>query len=586
MNLNYDKIKAKHEHGGNQWTSYSDLFLVLSVVFLLLYVVANLRSGTTSFASHAQMQSMKAEVEDLRKQIKAYEVLREDYLQKGASQDEVKVYQELMGQLTLLENDAKDERKALYKQAQEAQEKEKALNQYQSLVKNIISANLVAQSRVKKREEVIEEKSQEIVENKQVIAQKEKDITDLNRNVSEKQAAIDENNRRIADIHDRLEKKIKETKAAWRSKYKSEKAMQAAIAKMRDESEERIASLKGENNKVAGELHSARAEIATKDREARKLLTALQETETQKQAAIGNLRRAHEESIARERAAFESGIARERLSAEAKLAKEREYRESVERKNATYNQKLGTLNDELSKARSEIAAVEGKFKGTLAQVEGEFKKQIGEIQAQKAGLSRELAGAQAKLNSQKLLASRIRQNFAKAGIHAEVDGKTGDVMIQFKDEYFDTGRADLKNGMKHTLEKMMPVYAKSLLQDPKVAERIGSVEIVGFASPTYKGKYVDPDSLSTEDREAVNFNMDLSYQRAKSIFEYVFDPNKMTFGHQKQLLPMVKVSGRSYLSTERIQGRDLSSVKNGGYCSVYDCKKSQRVIIKFNLRDE
>ena len=44
MSLDYDKIKKKEE--ANQWTSNSDLFMVLSVVFLLLYVVSSLRNGT------------------------------------------------------------------------------------------------------------------------------------------------------------------------------------------------------------------------------------------------------------------------------------------------------------------------------------------------------------------------------------------------------------------------------------------------------------------------------------------------------------------------------------------------------------
>ena len=47
MGLDY---KKKHSHGGGDsesfWTSYSDLFLGLSSIFLMLYVVASLRTGT------------------------------------------------------------------------------------------------------------------------------------------------------------------------------------------------------------------------------------------------------------------------------------------------------------------------------------------------------------------------------------------------------------------------------------------------------------------------------------------------------------------------------------------------------------
>ncbi len=183
-----------------------------------------------------------------------------------------------------------------------------------------------------------------------------------------------------------------------------------------------------------------------------------------------------------------------------------------------------------------------------------------------------------------MLAEQIMRNFAKAGIKASVDGKTGDVTINFENEYFATGSANLKDGMKSILQKTIPVYAQSLFQDKKIASRISSVEIIGFASPTYKGKFVDPDSLSPETRSAVNYNMDLSYQRAKSIFEHVFDTTKMNFGAQQTLLPLVKVSGRSYLASDRLKGRALGS--DHDYCKTNDCQKSQKVIIKFNLRDE
>jgi outer membrane protein OmpA-like peptidoglycan-associated protein len=239
------------------------------------------------------------------------------------------------------------------------------------------------------------------------------------------------------------------------------------------------------------------------------------------------------------------------------------------------------LQQERELEASQRAALDNAGK-QLARAHGDMNS----LQKNNQGLSADLASAQAKLNAQKELASQISKNFAAAGIDASVDGKTGDVVINFQGEYFDTGRADLKNGMKSILEKTFPIYAKSLMENPKIAKRIGSVEIVGFASPTFKGKSVDPSSLSAESREAVNYNMDLSYQRAKSIFEHVFDTNKMQFEDQRKLLPLVKVSGRSYLATDKLPGRNTANTDGSDYCSMFDCKKSQRVIIKFNLKEE
>ena len=234
------------------------------------------------------------------------------------------------------------------------------------------------------------------------------------------------------------------------------------------------------------------------------------------------------------------------------------------------------MNGDLEKTRSSIHDIEGKYQKSIQSLEHTNQALAGDLQA-----------SQRKLNEQRMLAQAIKKNFADAGVSASVDEKTGDVVINFQNEYFETGSSDLKNGMKQILQKTFPVYAKSLLQNPAVAKHISSVEIVGFASPTYKGKSVDPESLSPENREAVNYNMDLSYQRAKAIFEHVFDTNKMQFQYQRDLLPMVKVSGRSYLASDRLSGRTPAALKPGeDFCSVFDCKKSQRVIVKFNLKEE
>jgi hypothetical protein len=137
--------------------------------------------------------------------------------------------------------------------------------------------------------------------------------------------------------------------------------------------------------------------------------------------------------------------------------------------------------------------------------------------------------------------------------------------------------------MKATLLKAMPIYSKSLLADKKISSKISAVEIIGFASPTYKGKYVDPTSLDPNSRKAVDYNLDLSYQRARSLFQYVFDENNMKFQHQKDMLPLIKVTGRSFLPEK--DGRAPAG-KPGDFCAAHDCRKAQRVIMRFNFEDK
>ena len=180
------------------------------------------------------------------------------------------------------------------------------------------------------------------------------------------------------------------------------------------------------------------------------------------------------------------------------------------------------------------------------------------------------------------VAQRIKDDFAQAGISADVDSGTGDVILDFGKDYFDTDSHRLKSGMRKTIREAIPVYAKSLFDITSESTQISSVEIIGFASPTYGGKPVDPTELSAANQRAVNYNLDLSYERAKSIFEYAFDTRKLKFQHQDSMLPLIKVTGRSFF-TEQVNPEDTGNLTREEFCQQYNCYESQRVIIKFGL---
>ena len=63
MSFDYNAIRIKKPPGGAQWASYSDLFMVLAFIFLLMYMVASLRTGMISITTHAQIQEVKEELE-------------------------------------------------------------------------------------------------------------------------------------------------------------------------------------------------------------------------------------------------------------------------------------------------------------------------------------------------------------------------------------------------------------------------------------------------------------------------------------------------------------------------------------------
>lgn len=223
MSLDYQKLKQKNQDEGSFWTSYSDLFMVLSVVFLLLYVVGSLRTGTSSVQNMIEHQKLKAESQDLKKQIQAYNALKDDYLEKEASDDEAKMYEELMSKLSLLQDEAHEEKRQLEAQAQENEAKAKALNQYQQMVRNIINTNLLSNKKIKTRNEMIVKKNdaikvmdqtiqtqtQDIKEKAQTIASNRKQIEQQEKEIFEKQQVLDQKKQQVAMLESQVEEKAK-----------------------------------------------------------------------------------------------------------------------------------------------------------------------------------------------------------------------------------------------------------------------------------------------------------------------------------------------------------------------------------------
>jgi len=633
MSLDYQKLKSKQQEDGSFWTSYSDLFMVLSVVFLLLYVVGSLRSGTSSVQNQIEHQKLKAEAQDYKKQIQAYNALKDDYLEKEASAEEAKMYDELMSKLSLLQEEATEEKKQLEAKANENEAKAKALNQYQQMVRNIVNTSLLSNKKIKFRNEVIvkkndeikdmdstiqtqtkdisekaqlisqnraqiEKQEKEIYEKQQILDQKKQQVAMLESQVNEKAKTIQTNQSKINSLNSDLSQKIKELEKTSVSANTSKAELNRNIAIMKLQNAKKIGELQNQtkemkesvesiNRELAnaeGQLNDARGKMAAQEAMKKKLESDIAAASADHNSKMAQMRSDFDKKMNAEREALENQLNNEKASGAEKLKRLGEFKNKLAADKANLDKQLEGLKNEVGKAKGEADSLKGQLANAQKE-HGRYMAAIGQLEKDKAGLSGDLKRAQELIEAKKKLAKKIADNLAKNGIKAGVDGKTGDVTIQFGDEYFDTGKADLKANMKNVLQKFVPTYSKSLLEDEKVAKEISSVEIIGFSSPTYQGRYVDPQSLKDQDRAAVSYNLDLSYNRAKSIFSYMFDKKSMTYTHQQDLLPLVKVTGRSFLA-EEVRGRDIASglaIKD--YCAKYNCEKSQKVIIRFNLKD-
>lgn len=316
------------------------------------------------------------------------------------------------------------------------------------------------------------------------------------------------------------------------------KGTQSALEGTRGELSKTRGALAGAQSELAG----TRGALAQKEAEA----NALRGEAAGLRGQMDGIRKGYEAEKARDRAAFEAELKRGKMDAAERGRREAAFREEANRKQREMEGKIAGLNNQLK-------STEG-----------------------------DLARAKEEMDARREIAREIQKGFAKAGIKADIDMQTGEVVLDFGDAYFESDSANLKPQMKNIIERAMPVYSKSLFGNEKVANKITSVEIVGFASPTYQGRYVDPRSDKAADKEALKYNMDLSYRRANAIFTYLVETKSAKeFAHQRDLMALMKVSGRSFLEVMKVQSRAPASAAE--FCRQNDCKKAQRVIVRFSM---
>jgi len=554
MGFDHNRQKG-HGSQDSMWTSYSDLFLGLSIIFLLLYVTASLKQGTDGIRQQIQNQKLTKEADDLRQQIKVYETLKQDYLKQQASAGEQESYEELMDKLSLLQDQAKEEKNKLIEEAKENEKKGVALNKYQQMIRNIVNSNLIAKARIKSRDSLIDTKDEEITE-------KTGEISELEEVVAQKKDEVKEGVQKIEAMKTQLTTRMNQLRNAYKTHKMSKEKFEQQQAVIKKDADARIGALRSvhartkeelkeathELEETSSKLTAAEGSVTKLGQEKERLASELATSDARHQGDLNSIKGDFDAQRGQDRAAFEAQLAKEKLSGAQRAAREVQFKVDAERK-------------------------AGELAGKIADLDKKYRDSQGA-----------LAKATENLNARKRIAEQIKDNFVKQGVKAEVDGGTGDVMLSFGDQYFESGQSHLKPKMRQILEQAMPAYSSSLFENDKVASKIQSVEIVGFASPTYKGKYVDPKSLDLENRQAVNYNLDLSYNRARSIFNYVFDKEKMKFKHQERLLPLVKVTGRSFLASDKVRD-PAATASTEGFCRVNDCAKLQRVIIKFTLKD-
>ncbi|MDH5580771.1 MAG: hypothetical protein OEY33_02625, partial [Bdellovibrionales bacterium] len=260
------------------------------------------------------------------------------------------------------------------------------------------------------------------------------------------------------------------------------------------------------------------------------------------------------------------------------------------------NSQLTVALDQRGKTEDQLLSLENKISGLENQLSYANKKIQGKNQvlssllANQLNIERNLASYQEELTRKakvkEKIIDRIKSAFGGNGSRTSLDRKNGDITFNFDRVYFDFGSYNLKTEMKDDLEEFISRYAKAVMGDKNLSNTIKEIEIIGSASPTYKGRFVNM-ILSDEKtiKKAMSLNLDLSYKRAKNIFDHLFNNPEVNFEHKDEMYPLLKVSGEGFHRGSLPKGETYESLgETSDFCFKFDCTKYQVVKISFKLK--
>jgi len=566
------------EQGGSFWTSYSDMLLGLSVIFLVLFFFTVLRTGV----DQGQVKKAKQDAQKaLEGKVSPSEVARaqetETFLKNSIQEitQKKEVLDQSATEITRTLKLLDEQSKAVSDLLKQQQEKSAIVNvlrdkteTLEGQLSSIEQRREELEKRLADRELSMENVSQELrvlnQERSELFARmrgmqdelKQRDIALL-----ERSQILDEKSKTLQALEGQLQaertklEKTREELSAWKteggnlSKRTSElerlsDAQNKEGQKLREEKmalSERVADLQGEVAGLRTQLSGLGRsnELLQKDQQASgegraKLAASLMKTELERDGLQAELRGLKKEL---ESARGDQGKTLAKVSrCEEKLA------ELDQKQNRTPSS-LSDLSRQMQEARADLEALRSKRRDFAKELSRELKSQ---------------------------------------GIQAQVNPQSGSLVFEMDETFrFQNGSAQLTAEAKLKLNQIVPIYVARLFSQEKkdAAVRLKQVDITGFASPRYFKKYLPPSELMGDGAVA---NLKLSQDRAQQIAEYIVGKEIGDYPHKADLKRLMRISGVGHTQPIRAPASFVQSEP----CGPYDCARSRRVELNFILMGE
>lgn len=528
------KKEPSHE-GGNFWTSYSDLLLGLSVIFLVLFFFSTLRAGVEQLKA-------KITVEDSR-----------NFLKGKVPESLAKEQQSQREQLKKNLDELNQQRLQMAQSALQANQAMKNLETQQQLFDSMMKQQAEQAAALR----AVSEANEKLEHSKKETSQ---ELEDAKKAQLRLQALVQTNDQNLVKLQGQLsakQKQIEEAQTALKEKnqtlaqFDQEKAAHARtredLDRLRQESQETLkATLEKERQ----------AKLSVEAR-----LSRLQAQAAGEQEQLSGIRKKLAEA---EQALNQAKTESARLAASNQAMKGRQQGLESELKNAQqgFEKKLGAAQTEAEGWRKKAQALQGR---------------LGALENQNQAQGRKLASLDGELRQ--AIAKNLVKGFEGSGVAATVNPTSGTLIVSMDALQFLNGTAELSETAKRQLRSLIPTYAKSLFGETSRAGRISEIRISGHASPRFGFNYVDPKAA---DKTAKEYNLDLSRRRSQAIADFLFGNEIGTYPHKAEMRIYTRSEGFGHNHPVRAPA-GLAAAEP---CGPYDCAKSRRVEISFQLKDE
>jgi len=595
----------QNNEDGSVWTSYSDMFTTMAIIFLVMFVFALLRSGVSTLSAIkekkekqdfidgkiskkeiAKQNALNKKVEEEIEQMQQYSSIVDNKLKElNSFAKRMKAHKELMAKtlkqkqitqvaLNKTREQLRTENTKRKRQNRELDNLKTHVERYQKNISSItISKNTLIQSKRNLEDKIKKErmKNLNIQQFNTKISKNLKDMTKSYLRESKSKKLLSQNLSKQQRINNEQESQIKNFIEDNKVKNRAISSLNSKITQLNNNNDQLNKNIEKQNIsriKQQKQLGALNKKIRKKQNEINFINKKISE--------VRNYSSGLQQEISNNQKKI-SSLNKEIMGLEGRLASRSS--ESLQQQKSFNKLKssMGELKQYTSKLAKKLGTLEDENSALKSELENSYKA-LARSKSQNKRISRGIASVRNNIRSQ--IGQRIAAKLNASNLNAKVDPITGSVVLQMDEAFlFKRNNYNLSKRAKSTLQNLIPLYVDAIFSDKSMSKYIECVNIVGHASPTYGKQYSSPRSVSNQ--EAYNYNMELSTNRAKEIVKFIFSKEFGDFSNKVMFREKVSAIGRSF--SEPVLRRPSSTNTE---CGEYDCKSSRRVEIKFTLKED